>query len=140
VLAGSIIRSKIVVFILVAMRTWNLTWIGTDWRFRDEYCVRHEAYTARYPTRQSWLYWRLAIVYDLRLSQRYEDGRLLGCSAVYTGVSLPTFQRSVLPPSSFPSAFRCDIELPVALNDRSLWMHVFFFVVCLTTPSLAYTV
>jgi hypothetical protein len=30
----------------------------------------------------------------------YEDGCLLGCSAVWTGVSLPTFQRSVLPPSS----------------------------------------
>jgi hypothetical protein len=30
----------------------------------------------------------------------YEDGCLLGCIAVYTGISLPTFQRSVLPPSS----------------------------------------
>jgi hypothetical protein len=29
----------------------------------------------------------------------YEDGCLLGCSAVYSGRSLPTFQRSLLPPS-----------------------------------------
>jgi hypothetical protein len=39
--------------------------------------------------------------YDLRFSRRWhEDGGLLGCSAVYTGMSVPTFQRSVLPPSS----------------------------------------
>jgi hypothetical protein len=31
---------------------------------------------------------------------QYEDGCLLGCSAVWTGITLPTFQRSVLPPSS----------------------------------------
>jgi hypothetical protein len=30
----------------------------------------------------------------------YDDGCLLGCSTVYTGISSPTFQRSVLPPSS----------------------------------------
>jgi hypothetical protein len=30
----------------------------------------------------------------------YEDGCLLGCSAVLSGRSLPTFQRSLLPPSS----------------------------------------
>jgi hypothetical protein len=30
----------------------------------------------------------------------YEYGCRLGCSVVWTGVSLPTFQRSVLPPSS----------------------------------------
>jgi hypothetical protein len=29
-----------------------------------------------------------------------ENGCLLGCSTVYTGMSLPTFRRSVLPPSS----------------------------------------
>jgi hypothetical protein len=29
----------------------------------------------------------------------YEDGCLLGCSAVWTGMSLPTFRRSVLSPS-----------------------------------------
>jgi hypothetical protein len=29
----------------------------------------------------------------------YEDGCLLGCSAVQSGRSLPTFQRSLLPPS-----------------------------------------
>jgi hypothetical protein len=29
-----------------------------------------------------------------------EDGCLLGCSAVYSGRSLPMFQRSLLPPSS----------------------------------------
>jgi hypothetical protein len=28
-----------------------------------------------------------------------EDGRPLGCSAVYTAVSLPTFRGSILPPS-----------------------------------------
>jgi hypothetical protein len=30
----------------------------------------------------------------------YEDGCLLGCSTMQTGMGLPTFQRSVLPPSS----------------------------------------
>jgi hypothetical protein len=30
----------------------------------------------------------------------YEDGCLLGCSAVLSGRSLPTFRRSLLPPSS----------------------------------------
>jgi hypothetical protein len=30
----------------------------------------------------------------------YEDSCLLGCSAMETGVSLPKFQRSILPPSS----------------------------------------
>jgi hypothetical protein len=30
----------------------------------------------------------------------YEDGCLLGCCAVYSGRSLPTFQRCLLPPSS----------------------------------------
>jgi hypothetical protein len=29
-----------------------------------------------------------------------EDSCLQGCSAVYTGMGLPTFHRSVLPPSS----------------------------------------
>jgi hypothetical protein len=31
---------------------------------------------------------------------KYEDGRLLGCSAAKYGESLPTFQRTFLPPSS----------------------------------------
>jgi hypothetical protein len=30
----------------------------------------------------------------------YEDGCLLGCSAVWTGIKLPVFQRFLLPPSS----------------------------------------
>jgi hypothetical protein len=40
--------------------------------------------------------------YDLCTSNKmfFEDGCLLRCSAVWTGMSLPTFQRSVLPPSS----------------------------------------
>jgi hypothetical protein len=32
----------------------------------------------------------------------YEDGYLLGCSAVLSGRSLPTFQRSLLPPGRWP--------------------------------------
>jgi hypothetical protein len=32
----------------------------------------------------------------------YEDGCLLGCSAVQSGRSLPTIQRFLLPPSSGP--------------------------------------
>jgi hypothetical protein len=31
---------------------------------------------------------------------RYEDGCLLGCSAVFSGRSFPTFQRPLLPPSA----------------------------------------
>jgi hypothetical protein len=29
-----------------------------------------------------------------------EDGHLLGCTTMWTGISLPVFQRTVLPPSS----------------------------------------
>jgi hypothetical protein len=32
----------------------------------------------------------------------YEDGRLLRCSAVWTGMSVPTFQSLVLPVSAGP--------------------------------------
>jgi hypothetical protein len=45
-----------------------------------------------------------------------EDGCLLGCSSMYTGISLPTFQRSVLPPSS---GRRSEAErAPEALESR----------------------
>jgi hypothetical protein len=33
-------------------------------------------------------------------SGEHEDGCILGCSGMYTGISLPKFQKSVLPPSS----------------------------------------
>jgi hypothetical protein len=36
------------------------------------------------------------------LNVKYKDGCRLGCSTVYSGRSLPTFQRSLLPPSSGP--------------------------------------
>jgi hypothetical protein len=41
-------------------------------------------------------------LYDLRFSRRWQWSVChLGCSAVYTGMSLPAFQRSVLPPSVY---------------------------------------
>jgi hypothetical protein len=39
-----------------------------------------------------------------------EDGCLLGCSAVQSGRSLPTFQRSLLPPSSWMTTRRYNPE------------------------------
>jgi hypothetical protein len=54
----------------------------------------------------------------------YEDGRLLGCSAMLTGVSSPTFQRSVLPPSSL-----------LALMKKSNWIY---FVLETPLPELSF--
>jgi hypothetical protein len=34
-----------------------------------------------------------------KMHDLHEDGRLLGCKAVQTGINLPTFQKSLLPPS-----------------------------------------
>jgi hypothetical protein len=50
-----------------------------------------------------------------------EDGCLLGCSAVWTGVSLQAFQRSLLPPSSGCSLFTLYL-LHVQL--ASCWLFV----------------
>jgi hypothetical protein len=61
-----------------------------------------------------------------------EDGCLLGCSAVYTGMSLSMFQRSVLPPSSGPwvthtslydaTAHKTAILIVIAVRSSS---HIF---------------
>jgi hypothetical protein len=52
-------------------------------------------------TTQKTVIFVLAAVKTWSLTYRYyNDGCLLGCSPVYSGRSLPTFQRTLLPPSS----------------------------------------
>jgi hypothetical protein len=51
----------------------------------------------------------------------YEDGCLLGCSAMKTGMSLPTFQRSVLLPSSERFPARGFIHRPDDGGSTDLW-------------------
>jgi hypothetical protein len=48
---------------------------------------------------------------------KYEDGCLLGCSTVYTGISSPTFQRYVLPP---PSGRRVALMMEAVRNSETL--------------------
>jgi hypothetical protein len=84
--------------------SWQPHWI-VCYNFDDTERGCNNASEGKYfgPIHVSWLHWLRKIhLYCYANTRIFEDGCLLGCCAENSGRSLPTFQRCLLLPSSWP--------------------------------------